>query len=36
MRAIEDGFPKGNFHDIPDRAFDMAVDTHEKAGVNVY
>src|SRR5580704_5077752 len=37
MRAIEvPGFPKGNFHDIPDRAFDMAVDKLQKAGINVY
>src|ERR1700753_1285195 len=37
MRAIEvPGFPKGNFHDIPDRAFDMAVDSLEKAGIKVY
>jgi sugar phosphate isomerase/epimerase len=37
MRAIEvPGFPKGNFHDIPAPAFDMAVDKLQKAGINVY
>jgi sugar phosphate isomerase/epimerase len=37
MRAIEvPGFPKGNFHDIPAPAFDMAVDKLQKAGIGVY
>ena len=37
MRAIEvPGFPKGNFHDIPAEAFDMAVDKLQKAGLSVY
>ncbi len=30
------GFPKGNFHDIPDAAFDTAVRQLENEGVGVY
>jgi sugar phosphate isomerase/epimerase len=37
MRGVEvPGFPKGNFHDIPDAAFDLAVQKLESAGVGVY
>jgi sugar phosphate isomerase/epimerase len=37
MRAVEvPGFPKGNFHDIPDKAFDLAVEKLQAAGINVY
>jgi len=37
MRGVEvPGFPKGNFHDIPDAAFDRAVQKLESAGVGVY
>ena len=33
MRAVEvPGFPKGNFHDIPDKAFDLAAARLEEAG----
>jgi sugar phosphate isomerase/epimerase len=36
MRNVEvAGFPKGNFHDIPDRAFDLAADQLEAAGLEV-
>ncbi len=36
MRGVEvPGFPKGNFHDIPDAAFDLAVQKLESAGVGV-
>ena len=30
------GFPKANFHDIPDEAFDLAVRKLETAGIGVY
>jgi sugar phosphate isomerase/epimerase len=37
MRAVEvPGFPKGNFHDIPDKAFDIAAASLEEAGLGVY
>jgi sugar phosphate isomerase/epimerase len=37
MRAVEvPGFPKANFHDIPDAAFDIAVKKLEEAGIEVY
>jgi sugar phosphate isomerase/epimerase len=37
MRVVEvPGFPKGNFHDIPDRAFDLAVQRLGEAGLGVY
>jgi sugar phosphate isomerase/epimerase len=37
MRAVEvPGFPKGNFHDIPDKAFDMAAGRLQEAGLSVY
>ena len=37
MRAVEvPGFAKGNFHDIPDQAFDIAVGELEEAGLKVY
>ncbi|HEY3857043.1 MAG TPA: TIM barrel protein [Verrucomicrobiae bacterium] len=37
MRGVEvPGFPKGNFHDIPDKAFDIAVARLEEAGIGVY
>ena len=37
LRVVEvPGFPKGNFHDIPDEAFDIAVDKLNEAGVGVY
>ncbi len=37
MRGVEvPGFPKANFHDIPDAAFDLAVRQLESAGVRVY
>jgi len=37
MRAVEvPGFPKANFHDIPDAAFDLAVKKLEDAGIQVY
>jgi sugar phosphate isomerase/epimerase len=36
-RGVEvPGFPKANFHDIPDAAFDLAVRKLETAGVGVY
>jgi sugar phosphate isomerase/epimerase len=36
-RGIEvPGYPKGNIHDIPDEAFDIAVRKLEKAGVGAY
>jgi sugar phosphate isomerase/epimerase len=36
MRGVEvPGFPKGNFHDIPEAAFDVAVQKLELAGVGV-
>lgn len=34
MRAVEvPGFTKGNFHDIPDKAFDIAARQLEEAGL---
>jgi sugar phosphate isomerase/epimerase len=30
------GFPKANFHDIPDEAFDIAVRKLDKAGIRAY
>jgi sugar phosphate isomerase/epimerase len=37
MRGVEvPGFPKANFHDIPDAAFDLAVQKLESAGLGVY
>ena len=37
MRGVEvPGFPKANFHDIPDAAFDIAVRKLEAAGIEVY
>jgi sugar phosphate isomerase/epimerase len=37
IRGVEvPGFPKANFHDIPDAAFDLAVRDLESAGLTVY
>ena len=37
MRGVEvPGFPKANFHDIPDKAFDLATETLTSAGIEVY
>jgi sugar phosphate isomerase/epimerase len=37
MRAVEvPGYPKANFHDIPDAAFDLAAQKLESAGIEVY
>jgi sugar phosphate isomerase/epimerase len=37
MRAVEvPGFPKANFHDVPDEAFDLGVRRLETSGVGVY
>ena len=37
MRGVEvPGYPKANFHDIPEAAFDVAVGKLEQAGVGVY
>src|SRR5262245_10036697 len=37
MRGVEvPGFPKSNFHDLPDAAFDQAVEKLKAAGLNVY
>ncbi len=37
MRGVQvPGYAKGNFHDIPDAAFDQAAATLEQAGVGVY
>lgn len=37
MRGVEvAGFPKANFHDIPDKAFDLAADQLKAAGIAVY
>jgi sugar phosphate isomerase/epimerase len=37
MRAVEaPGFPKGNFHEIPDTAFDLATGKLKDAGIDVY
>jgi sugar phosphate isomerase/epimerase len=36
-RGVEvPGYPKGNIHDIPDEAFDIAVRKLEKAGIGAY
>jgi sugar phosphate isomerase/epimerase len=37
MRAVEvPGFPKANFHEIPDAAFDLAARKLEASGIQVY
>lgn len=37
MRGVEvPGFPKANFHDIPDKAFDIAVEKLKANGIGVY
>ena len=37
MRGVQaPGFPKGNFHDIPDAAFDVCVDKLKAANLSVY
>ena len=37
MRGVEvPGFPKGNFHEIPDAAFEICVDHLQAAGLVVY
>ena len=37
MRGVEvPGYPKANFHDIPDAAFDLAVEKLRAAGISVY
>ena len=37
MRGVEvPGFPKANFHDLPDKAFDIAVGKLEDAGIHVH
>jgi sugar phosphate isomerase/epimerase len=37
LRAIEvPGFDKANFHDIPDKAFEIAVERLKEAGIGVY
>jgi sugar phosphate isomerase/epimerase len=37
MRGVEvPGFPKGNFHDIPDAAFDRACEEFKANGLGVY
>src|SRR5437762_14176280 len=37
MRGVEvPGFPKANFHDLPDKAFDIAVGKIHSAGLGVY
>jgi sugar phosphate isomerase/epimerase len=37
MRGVAvPGFPKANFHDIPDAAFDLAVDKLKEAGLRVH
>jgi sugar phosphate isomerase/epimerase len=37
MRGVEvPGFPKANFHDLPDPAFDLAVERLKAAGLSVY
>jgi sugar phosphate isomerase/epimerase len=37
LRVVEvPGFDKGNFHDIPDKAFDVAVNRLQKEGIGVY
>ena len=37
MRGVEvPGFPKANFHEIPEKAFDLAADKLKSAGIAVY
>ena len=37
MRGVEvPGFPKANFHDIPDKAFDIVTEKLQAAGIKVY
>lgn len=37
MRGVEvPGYPKGNFHEIPDKAFDYCVDKLQASGIGVY
>lgn len=37
MRGVEvPGYPKANFHDIPDPAFDLCVEKLHAAGISVY
>jgi sugar phosphate isomerase/epimerase len=37
MRLVEvPGYPKGNFHDIPEPAFEIAVEKLQEAGIGVY
>lgn len=37
MRGVEvPGFPKANFHEIPDKAFDICFDRLSEAGIGVY
>ncbi len=37
MRGVEvPGFPKGNFHEIPEAAFDIALSKLSEAGIQVY
>lgn len=37
MRGVEvPDYPKANFHEIPDKAFDLAVSQLEEAGIGVY
>ncbi len=37
MRGVEvPGFPKANFHDLPDKAFERAVEQLQQAGLAVY
>jgi sugar phosphate isomerase/epimerase len=37
MRVVEvDGFPKGNLHDIPDKAFDTVVGKLQDNGLGIY
>jgi sugar phosphate isomerase/epimerase len=37
MRGVEaPGFPKANFHDIPDKAFNLCLEKLQEAGISVY
>src|SRR2546426_11548455 len=37
MRGVEvPGFPKANFHDIPDKAFELAIQRLQEADLSVY
>jgi sugar phosphate isomerase/epimerase len=37
MRGVEvPGFPKANFHDLPEKAFDLCVEKLRTAGIGVY